>query len=83
MADKIVFEKPINTSVQIGDELWYSDVSSGSPTNPSMLSTITDIGDNWVKIDIAPATSNLNLITNSDFDLSISSIFLDSLTLAI
>ena len=50
--------------------MWYSDISSGPPTNPSILSTITDIGNNWVEIDSAPAINNPNLIINGDFTLT-------------
>ena len=34
MADRINFDKNINESVQVGDELYYSDMSSGTPTAP-------------------------------------------------
>lgn len=55
MADKINFSKKLNTSVQIGDELWYSNISSGTPTAPVSLGAITDIGENHVVVSTLPA----------------------------
>lgn len=52
--DKITFPKKINVSVQAGDELYYSDVSSGTPTTLVSLGQIIERGDNWVKI-VGPA----------------------------
>jgi len=72
MADKINFSKKLNTSVQIGDELWYSNISSGTPTTPTSLGTILETGDKWVKINSAVGTAdqtNLDLITNGGFDV--------------
>ena len=73
MADKITFSKTLNTSVQIGDELWYSNISSGTSTAPTSLGTILEKGNNWVKIDSAVGTAsqtNPNLITNGAFNLT-------------
>ena len=70
MADKIIFAEKINDSVQIGDELWYSDISFTTPTAPVSLGTIIDKGDKWVKIDPAPGTTGQvypDLITNGNF----------------
>ena len=72
MADKIMFKNKINTSVQVGDELWYSDVSGASPTPPQLLGMIEAKGDTWVQIDpqfgiLGQQPSSTNLITNSDF----------------
>ena len=54
MADKINFSKTLNTSVQVGDELWYSDVSTGTPNTPTSAGVITEIGENYVVVDILP-----------------------------
>lgn len=59
--DKITFPKKINVSVQAGDELYYSDVSSGTPTTPVSLGQITERGDNWVKITGPAPTAYNNL----------------------
>ena len=69
MADKITFSKTLNTSVQVGDELWYSNVSSGTPTTPISLGTILEKGNNWVKVDtpIPVGQTNPDLITNGGF----------------
>ena len=70
MPDKIIFAEKINDSVQIGDELWYSDISFTTPTAPVSLGTIIDKGDKWVKIDPAPGTTGQvypDLITNGNF----------------
>jgi len=55
-SDKIIFPKKINVSVQAGDELYYSDVSSGTPAAPISLGQIIERGDNWVRI-VGPAPS--------------------------
>ena len=73
MADRIMFNKKINVSVQVGDELWYSVVSSSvSPTTPELLGMITAKGDTWVEVDpqfgtLGQQPSTTNLITNGDF----------------
>ena len=59
MADKIIFSKKINDSEQVGDELYYSDVSSVTPTSPVSLGLIIDRGENWVKIT-GPAPTPYN-----------------------
>ena len=51
MADKITFSKKLNDSAQAGDELWYSDISSGTPTSPTPIGEITEIGENYVVVD--------------------------------
>ena len=62
MADRINFSKKLNDSVQVGDELWYSDVSTVTPTDPvkagpldanndPTTSTITVIGEKHVIVD--------------------------------
>jgi len=57
MADKIKFSKNINESVQVGDELYYSDISSGTPTAPikagpnGATCTIEDIGKKYITVD--------------------------------
>tara|TARA_Y100000593_G_scaffold27111_1_gene54022 strand:+ start:2085 stop:3224 length:1140 start_codon:yes stop_codon:yes gene_type:complete len=73
MADKIMFKNKINTSVQIGDELWYSNIVNQAPTTPLFSSgTITDIGDNWVQVDAAPfSTGSGNFLINPSFQISL------------
>ena len=74
MADKITFSGKINDSVQVGDELYYTNISTGTPdpTTPILLGTILDKGEKWVKVDPTSITgytqSNPNLITNGGFD---------------
>ena len=57
MADKIDFNENINESVQVGDELYYSDISSGTPTAPikagpnGATCTIEDIGKKYITVD--------------------------------
>ena len=77
MADKIIFPKKINDSVQVGDELWYSDISNpASPTSPTLLSIITSIGYNYVEIASGVPTGLVNIlgqggnqIDNGDFTI--------------
>ena len=69
MADRINFSKKINDSVQVGDELWYSNVIAGSLGSPLLSGTINNIGDKWVKVDNAPLTAGSgDFITNGGFD---------------
>jgi len=81
MADKITFSKTLNTSVQIGDELFYTNISTGTPVpaDPISLGTIIDKGEKWVKVDtpIPVGQTNPDLITNGGFDFNEPSIFLD------
>ena len=57
MADRINFSKNINESVQVGDELYYSDISSGTPTAPikagpsGATCIITSIGEKYIEVD--------------------------------
>jgi hypothetical protein len=71
MTDKINFKKKINDSVQKGDELYYSNVASGTPTPPVSLGPITDRGDNWVKIAGGVPASHSFLIGMWDFEQNI------------
>jgi len=50
MADKITFSKKINDSVQVGDELWYSDIIGGTPTPATLIGGIIEIGEKYVKV---------------------------------
>ena len=70
MADRITFSKTLNTSVQKGDELWYSNITTtGSASSPLLSGTITDIGDKWVEVANAPSTAGSgDFITNGGFD---------------
>ena len=71
MADKITFSKTLNTSIQKGDELWYSNIINGVPTSPISSGTISDKGDNWVEVANAPATAGSgDFITNGGFNPS-------------
>lgn len=57
MADRINFDKNINESVQVGDELYYSDVSSGTPADPIKAGpsqadcVITSVGEKHIEVD--------------------------------
>jgi len=73
MADKIIFPKKLNDSVQTGDELYYTDISTGTPnpTTPISLGTIIAKGEKWVKVDPVAGTLgqvSSDLITNGGFD---------------
>ena len=74
MADKITFSKTLNTSVQVGDELYYSDISGASPTNPISIGEITEKGDKWVEVANGSvpagfgADSDANKVINGEFD---------------
>ena len=74
MADKIIFSNKINVSAQIGDELWYSDVTiPSSPTGPISLGIITEISDTWVKVDTPVSSLGQtypDLIVNGGFALT-------------
>ena len=73
MADKIIFLKNINDSVQVGDELYYTNISTGTfvPAEPLSLGGITNIGYNYVEIasgSVLPTIGPLaNLLDNGFF----------------
>ena len=50
MADRINFDKKINVSVQIGDELYYSIISGTTAGPETSLGTITAIGEKYVEV---------------------------------
>ena len=81
MADKITFSKKINDSVQVGDELWYSDIISGVASSPTLIGVITEIGEKHIEVggEINGVAQTLNtpvpfvagsgeFIINSEFD---------------
>jgi len=74
MADKITFPETLNTSVQVGDELWYSNITTPSnPSDPVLLGTIISKGDKWVKVDSQPGVGGQtypDLIINGDLTTS-------------
>ena len=45
MADKINFSQNINVSVQVGDTLYYTNVTGGAG-NPIEIGPITEVGSN-------------------------------------
>ena len=55
MADRINFSKKINDSVQVGDELWWTQitVATNTATNgiPLLVGEITEVGEKYVKVD--------------------------------
>ena len=77
MADKIIFSNKINVSAQIGDELWYSDVTIPSdPTGPMSLGIITEISDTWIKVNTPVSSLGQtypDLIVNGGFTINWSS----------
>jgi len=60
MADRINFSKNINTSVQVGDELYYSYITSSSQSTLTLIGPITDIGSNFVEVDSNTAPAFVN-----------------------
>lgn len=57
---RINFDKKINVSVQVGDELWYSN-SPGTAGSETSLGTITTIGEKYVEV------TNAGNATTGDF----------------
>jgi hypothetical protein len=57
MPDRITFNKNINESVQVGDSLYFSTITSGVLGAETSLGTITAIGKNYVEVDDASAAS--------------------------
>jgi len=54
MADRINFDKKINDSVQVVDELyWGVEMGDGTITLPTLLGPITVVGDKYVVVDDA------------------------------
>ena len=50
MADKINFSQNINVSVQVGDTLYYTNVTGGAG-NLEEIGPITEVGSNFVVVD--------------------------------
>ena len=55
MADKINFSQNINVSVQVGDTLYYTNVTGGAG-NLIEIGPITEVGSNFVVVD-GPGTT--------------------------
>tara|TARA_R100001480_G_scaffold141720_1_gene139049 strand:- start:223 stop:546 length:324 start_codon:yes stop_codon:yes gene_type:complete len=55
MADRINFSQNINVSVQVGDTLYYTNVTGGAG-NPIEIGPITEVGSNFVVVDGPNAT---------------------------
>mgnify|MGYP003114777543 FL=1 len=60
MADRINFSKNINTSVQVGDKLYYSYITPNIQPTLTEIGEITAIGSNFVEVasNTAPAFVN-------------------------
>ena len=50
MADRINFSQNINVSVQVGDTLYYTNVTGGAG-NLEEIGPITEVGSNFVVVD--------------------------------
>ena len=55
MADRINFSQNINVSVQVGDTLYYTNVTGGA-SNPIEIGPITEVGSNFVVVNGPNAT---------------------------
>ena len=55
MADRINFSQNINVLVQVGDNLYYTNVTGGAG-NPIEIGPITEVGSNFVVVDGPNAT---------------------------
>ena len=55
MADRINFSQNINVSVQVGDTLYYTNVTGGAG-NPIEIGPITEVGSNFVVVNGPNAT---------------------------
>ena len=62
MADRIVFSDKINTSVQVGDTLYYTTyIGNVAQQAPIEVAPITRVGDDFVEIDppgVTPALTS-------------------------
>lgn len=55
---KFSFNKPINSSVQVGDKAWYSVLTSGIVHGePQILGDIVAIENNNITVEISSATN--------------------------
>lgn len=63
MADRINFLQQINSSAQVGDDLYFVNVNSFGESTGAVneLGPITEIGDNFVVID-GPAPAGFTLV---------------------
>lgn len=55
MSEKINFNNRINSSVQIGDTVYVSNVNSGVTTDPISAGTIIDVKPSYIIIDKDPS----------------------------
>lgn len=89
--DKITFQKKLNDSVQVGDDLYYSNITNpNAPTDPTFVSTINWVGEKEIRINpnTAPPSilntqiADVNIMDNynGNFDTDISSWTLSALT---
>ena len=54
---KITFDNPINTSLQVGDAVYVSDVVDGIVSEPVYAQKVLEVGAGHVMIDKDPATT--------------------------
>lgn len=51
MADRINFDKKINDSVQVGDELYWGTVSGTTVSAANLVGTIINVGKKYVEVN--------------------------------
>ena len=63
---KIEFDNPINSSLQIGDMIYVSDVVDGITSEPVYVEKVIEIGSHYVVVNKDTVTSG-PAISNDDF----------------
>ena len=61
MADRINFDKKINDSVQVGDELYWGTVSGTTVSAANLVGTIINVGKKYVEVTMVTLLLHLFL----------------------
>ena len=64
---KVTFENPINTSLQVGDAIYISDIANGVTNGLEFAQKVLKIGVGYIWIDKDPAVAPI--ITSGDYIL--------------
>ena len=55
---KIIFDNPVNTSLQVGDSIYFALDTDGVISTPEFAANVIDVGWNYVTIDKDPAVGS-------------------------
>ena len=70
---KITFDHPVNSSLQVGDAIYVSDIVDGITSEPVYVQKVIELGGTYIVVDKDPAVTPI--ITNGQYILFAKSIF--------